>query len=702
MALVEPGLFSPHAATIDCSLANHSWPAQCSLGPLGWSPTTGSTDARSCAVGCNALACRVALPTQAARNLRLGEGATHSTWCAATSALHLNALRAGAALGVHGALAAFTTDADDPETGAPSFGPLGTNEPPLALPAAAAAAALLPAQRDAWWRFSEAALRLPTWHARCSHGGVTASTPTLPAPRAQLVALGGSMVAGQLCNDGEATNANCAYPHRLAAALDALAGATKAPAAPLAFTSLASGGTSSLSTLASLGPLLAPFGADAAAGLPTLLVVDFSANDLAGGLDVLSSTEALVRHVLGELPSVALMLVETFHGLGHGLHPKPTAVKRTALAAYRAIGLRYGVPVVRYEQVINDERLAWQRATIGGDGREAVHPPWHTHELIATTLLHSMLLIADAIRADVAGADALPEVPKRATKGMLQAEVDLEEQRLRQRRPAAPCVAPPLRSSNGSAATAAESTLPPPLSRPERLKDLAVCRTALSRYGVGSVSGGLGGVGSGARVLSGDWRFYEDVPGKPGWIATRNGSTIAFPLAFGAMPRATLSYLQGYADAHTHHDTHEFTHAPAWGEAELRLADVTIAVPRAVPVVDGVEAWRPPEGRGLRVGTLRGGLWERVHARVDGQRSDSQRVTQAAFLGIAAAAAKMENYAMDPTVPRDYPGIVGFGAPPSSNATLTVTLRCDAGRRHSHGGAQDDGCKFKLLALTSC
>lgn len=47
-------------------------------------------------------------------------------------------------------------------------------------------------------------------------------------------------------------------------------------------------------------------------------------------------------------------------------------------------------------------------------------------------------------------------------------------------------------------------------------------------------------------VAAGNWSLFEDRPGKPGWIADTNGSTIRFPLRFGNKPRLTVSFLKGY------------------------------------------------------------------------------------------------------------------------------------------------------------
>ena len=44
----------------------------------------------------------------------------------------------------------------------------------------------------------------------------------------------------------------------------------------------------------------------------------------------------------------------------------------------------------------------------------------------------------------------------------------------------------------------------------------------------------------------GSWVLAEDRPGKPGWMPTRDGDEIDFPLSFGKAPRATIVYTTGY------------------------------------------------------------------------------------------------------------------------------------------------------------
>ena len=94
------------------------------------------------------------------------------------------------------------------------------------------------------------------------------------------------------------------------------------------------------------------------------------------------------------------------------------------------------------------------------------------------------------------------------------------------------------------------------------------------------------------------------------------------------------------------------------------------------------------------------------------------------MLAIQADDERMQNFAASCKWPEEFAGIVGFGAPPFSNATLHVTLlpatlcsrRCPDWRNRKanvlrcadelagpHGGrAGEPGSKFKILSLTSC
>lgn len=49
-----------------------------------------------------------------------------------------------------------------------------------------------------------------------------------------------------------------------------------------------------------------------------------------------------------------------------------------------------------------------------------------------------------------------------------------------------------------------------------------------------------------ANVTAVRWDLMEDRPGKPGWIATSDDSSIAFVVSFGALPRLMVTWLRSY------------------------------------------------------------------------------------------------------------------------------------------------------------
>ena len=135
------------------------------------------------------------------------------------------------------------------------------------------------------------------------------------------------------------------------------------------------------------------------------MILEFTANDALSSFSdwehatqlAQDALEATLRHLLLKHPSMAVLLVETFYGV-----PNNTIIPR----AYKVASAHYGVPHVRYPDVIRDGRLAWSTdcakaanpaMQLGpGDGC-LVHPPWHTHELISHVVLASLTELADEL-----------------------------------------------------------------------------------------------------------------------------------------------------------------------------------------------------------------------------------------------------------------------------------------------------------------
>ena len=68
-------------------------------------------------------------------------------------------------------------------------------------------------------------------------------------------------------------------------------------------------------------------------------------------------------------------------------------------------------------------------------------------------------------------------------------------------------------------------------------------------------------------------------------------------------------------------------------------------------------------------------------------------MTQTSVLSFMVDDERMQNIAMEGRWPPAFKGILGFGLPPFSNASLVLRLRCPE---------QEERCKFKVTALTSC
>jgi hypothetical protein len=87
--------------------------------------------------------------------------------------------------------------------------------------------------------------------------------------------------------------------------------------------------------------------------------------------------------------------------------------------------------------------------------------------------------------------------------------------------------------------------LPLPLSRSAELDQLSVCMAPLSSYSAGDRPH-VDMLSASPVVLSGDWRLFEDKARRPGWISTKNNSTISFKVRFGARPSLVITYLRSY------------------------------------------------------------------------------------------------------------------------------------------------------------
>lgn len=569
----------------------------------------------------------------------------------------------------------------------------------------------LKAQQRAWARFIDAV---------AGDGRAGASNADAPRPiDARIIAVGGSMPAGMRCHNPRAfqTQSECAYPSGLARALSAFTASARAlehrEPANIAVANLCQGGVMTAAVLPMLPAILAELRREEApdrseptaapgAEPPTLFLIDFSANDAAEYWDpqraaeAVAATEALVRFLLRNEPRFALLLCETYPALS------PT-LPRVSSAAYERVSAHYGLAHVRYTNVIAEGqmRLAWHAdgcpllrtqppsqdalpsppstPTVVQRGRNGElllrdkcepHPFRPTHELIAHVVASSVLALGRALKcgggAAAARASALSQIAAISPAELLARMAVCE-------RPAAQYLA----------RAAFESWA-------RRASVVAADNRAEPIIGAG-----------------GGWRLYEDRPGKPGWIAEGPlGSTLAFPLRFGAVPQVAFAFLQGFDSS--------------LGAVQLRVTDVREPAGTAsLQASEVVAAQRRRKANGN---------WAQVSA-----RSPSVIATQASVLLLEAWRLESEMRAGSNVKNVGMRHAVGFGIAPYSNATLIVTLVCEAPgecrcRPEANGSAPARppaataleraaapaapaaagpmgavvGCKFKVLSVTAC
>lgn len=263
-----------------------------------------------------------------------------------------------------------------------------------------------------------------------------------------LLVLGGSMTSGAGCAPDLAhpTSRDCAFASRFGRALEELVQQAIGRRPRVRVSNLAQSAMNTAGSLTMLPILLKTALTDEQAGTPTLVLADFSAND-AFDKECAPATEALVRYVLGSLSSVALLLSK--------------AIPSTC--SYDFAATRYGVPVVSFERVINDGRIA-NAGTCGQGKAKQWHPPCEPHPAAASHEIFSKVLLASVVRVL-------------------------------------------LHVSTHPPADLSVTHLPAPTSATV-LDRFRVCDSPLASYSRMQPQG--------ARVMQGNFSYYEDRPGKPG------------------------------------------------------------------------------------------------------------------------------------------------------------------------------------------
>jgi hypothetical protein len=200
--------------------------------------------------------------------------------------------------------------------------------------------------------------------------------------------------------------------------------------------------------------------------------------------------------------------------------------------------------------------------------------------------------------------------------------------------------------------------IPEPISEPALLDQFPVCAVPARAY-----SARLGGEQTGVRFVRGDWALYEDRPGKPGWISMVPNATMEFDIAFGSTPSLAISYLLGYE--------------ASFGAVDIRVKDVhanRLQDPRTPSLLDAQ-------------------YWEKHHAFFYARRTDGLRVTTTAVRILRISQSRVQNAVDSKWAAGRTNGLIGFGVPPFSTATLVATSRCDG---------DDSACKFKITDVVSC
>lgn len=334
-----------------------------------------------------------------------------------------------------------------------------------------------------------------------------------------VVAYGGSVTAGHGCRGGAHYDRNCSWPARV---VRLLRGAY--PLSCVTEENRAVGGATSASALSQLSRNVREFG-----GAPTLILVDFSVNDVKESINdhrkvgaVVAAAEAWMRLLLQSGPHLVPLLVESFPDSSGCLTHKTTRgdAARSAgppgpyYALKEALAAHYGLPAVFYYRLVpwwcpckgEVARVAAAKAVKDGNA-----PWWNSFSLLKRrpyplnteykNYIHPLgathQLIAEAVAGALDNWTALPEV-KRLKQSVFY------------------------------------TWLPPPLFD----NQFAVCNP-ISTFDSGLTAG----------VRSdGNWSYFEDATGKPGYITIGPlGAQIQFDLRFGTpVGFFRIVYLRGY------------------------------------------------------------------------------------------------------------------------------------------------------------
>lgn len=343
---------------------------------------------------------------------------------------------------------------------------------------------------------------------------------------AHLYFFGGSMVLGKRCKEGGVEGVNCAYPNRVGSMLRFLL--SKGHANPLELRSnrnsdsaeaivsvinLAKGGTSTDAFVPTFAQTLAKLEPP-----PSALFFDFSVNDASvssqqapGSASKQDSqnppiaTESIVRYMKQNHPSIPFFFIET----------RCDAASQPMYASKRKVLEQYQVPLISYREAIGGPTMC-QKPFFWG--KKIYHPPAVVHQNVAYAVVTALFY-----------------------QGRLSCKQHEEEDDYRY---------PPLLSLAELTKVTQEFAL---VGMSDPVYPLAVRRgisicpamSTLDAFDRDAVERAY--ASKKIRVLKGNWTYYEDVPGKPGWISTEEGSVIRFNVVLtAAYTRLLVGYLQSY------------------------------------------------------------------------------------------------------------------------------------------------------------
>ena len=411
---------------------------------------------------------------------------------------------------------------------------------------------------------------------------------------AQILALGGSVMAGGACHDPKlGYGHNCAYPSRFATFLEACSrrrGQGMALSRNFYFENRAIPATNTAGVLPQLPSLLSIVGAGGKAHAPHLLIIDFSVNDVVSYADANGTAtlgDYFVTHagkeditvgpvlkpdaVLSVPSKVAARELDSFLAalgfppskIGFGARPKAMSLDGSAEA--KRIRVNEGVVaatevMLRYvlsqfpahtAVVLMDGSCCVSRA----NGRNGVCAPsfraWfelsrRSRALLAAAYGLPYLAYEEVLNGECTNANyhANYAHPNAWTHIVMMEALSLWWTQLTNILGPAPT----RREQRASSSV----PLRPPLARGWARFD-TVCQAPLSTYDPRALfmvdnPGFLGSPG--VRLISGNWSLYADRVGKPGWISQGpKDSEIEFDLLFGRIPRVTVVYDQRCAFA---------------------------------------------------------------------------------------------------------------------------------------------------------